>query len=497
MNAPYPIPFKPDWPAPDARLMRAEALPAPPLPLSDVLHPRLEQWVRDAAEAKGAPPDYVFAALLIVAASTIGNTRWVSPWSGWEEPPVLWTMCIGLPSAGKSPAIDAVLQPLRQVERRLRKAAEAEADALAERIEVAELAAKDWRAEVKAAVKAGEQSPPKPEAASIDAPPHIPRLIINDATIEKIGVILARQPRGILQVRDELAGWLEGMKRYSPSSDCPFWIEAFGGRSYAVERINREPVSIDMLTVGVLGGIQPAPFIRLLRTVDDDGLFARFLPIWPAPVPLRRPQLAPDMASMERILSQLVLLDFSTNEDGQSCPKVMSFAEGARELMDDFRQRVRDREAEADGLILSFLGKLPGMVARLSLVLTYLDWAVEGTTEPREIQTDDFRRAVHLVETYLLPMAGRAYAEASTSKTDRAARRLIGIIREKGWRSFTSRDVQRLDRAGLGKASDLDPALAALEEGDCIRPVEKSAKPQGGRPSRLFAVNPEVHALAG
>jgi hypothetical protein len=133
----------------------------------------------------------------------------------------------------------------------------------------------------------------------------------------------------------------------------------------------------------------------------------------------------------------------------------------------------------------------------LSLVLAYLDWAIEGAAEPREIKTDDFSRAVHLVEAYLLPMAGRAYAEASKSKTDRAARRLIGIIRKNRWQSFTSRDVLRLDRAGLGQAADLDPALAALEEGDCIRAVEEAAKPQGGRPSRLYAVNPAVHALTG
>jgi hypothetical protein len=39
---------------------------------------------------------------------------------------------------------------------------------------------------------------------------------------------------------------------------------------------------------------------------------------------------------------------------------------------------VRRWEAEAEGLLLSFVGKLPGMAARLSLVLAFLDWAAEG-----------------------------------------------------------------------------------------------------------------------
>lgn len=110
---PKKTPFNPSWPDPDPRFLRADLPPAPPLPLGDVLGPRLAAWVRDAAEAKGAPPDYVLAALLAVAGSTIGNARWVAPWRGWAEPPVLWAMCIGLPSAGHAmtPCTLATVRP--------------------------------------------------------------------------------------------------------------------------------------------------------------------------------------------------------------------------------------------------------------------------------------------------------------------------------------------------------------------------------------------------
>ncbi len=89
MNAPKPIPLAPDWPEPAARFLRSDLPPAPELTLRDVLGQRLAQWVEYAAEAKGAPPDFVFASLLAVAGATIGNTRWVSPWRGWAEPPVI------------------------------------------------------------------------------------------------------------------------------------------------------------------------------------------------------------------------------------------------------------------------------------------------------------------------------------------------------------------------------------------------------------------------
>lgn len=486
--------FTPSWPDPAPRYLRAELPPAPKLPLRDVLGPRLAQWVEDAAEAKGAPADYVFAAMLAVAGATIGNARWASPWRGWNEPPVIWAMCIGLPSAGKSPAIDAALQPLRKTERPLREAAKAQHKAWAEKAELAKLVESTWKENAKAAIKAGETPPDRPKGCEAGPPPHIPRLVVNDGTIERLGAILAQQPRGTLQMRDELAGWLEGMARYSGGgSDRPFWLEAFGGRGFTVERMGREPLTIDRLTIGVLGGIQPDRLKSLLFKSDDDGLLARFLPIWPEPAPIKRPQSWADEALMEAALERLLTLDLLTDEAGESRPWFIPFTEDARGLMDDFRLAVRGWEAGAEGLMLSFVGKLPGMAARLALVLGFLDWAADGAEEPREITHQHFGRAAHLVEAYLLPMARRAYADAATPKPERAAQRLVGIIREQRWQRFASRDVLRLDRAGLGSKAELDPALVLLIDGDCIRPIDPTVNPQGGRPQRLFAVNPAIH----
>jgi len=487
-------PFAPSWPDPDPRLMRAELPPAPELPLRDVLGPRLAQWVESAADSKGAPPDYVFVAVLAVAGATIGNARWASPWRGWAEPPVIWTMCIGLPSAGKSPAIDAALQPLREAERPLRDAAKVQHKAWAEKAELAKLAEQTWKEAAKAAIKAGDTPPDRPNGCDAGPPPHIPRLVVNDGTIEKWGAILARQPRGTLQMRDELAGWLEGMARYSGGgSDRPFWLEAFGGRGFTVERMGREPLTIDRLTIGVLGGIQPDRLKSLLFKSDDDGLLARFLPIWPEPAPLRRPQAWADEALMEGALTRLLTLDLVTDEAGETRPWFIHFTDDARGLMDDFRLAARGWEAGAEGLMLSFVGKLPGMAARLALVLGFLDWAAEGADEPHVITVQHFGRAAHLVEAYFLPMARRAYSDAAMPKADRAARRLVAIIREHGWQRFASRDVLRLDRAGLGSKAQLDPALALLTDGDCIRPIDPPVNPQGGRPQRLFLVNPALH----
>lgn len=496
-KTPEPVPFVPDWPPPLARFLREARPPAPPLPLEPVLGPALAQWVREAAEAKGAPADYVFGALLTMAGATIGNARWVSPWKGWHEPPLIWAMAVGLPSAGKSPAFDAVLHPLREAEKPLRAAAEKAMAEWAEQAEVARIVEAAWRDAVRASLKEGKAAPERPAGADPGTAPVIPRLVLNDATIERVAHLLGQQPRGVLQFRDELSGWLLGMERYAGGgSDRPFWLEAYGGRGFTVERMGRPPLTVDRLTVGAMGGIQPDRLKTLLFKSDDDGLLARFVPIWPEPVPVQRPGAWADEALIARVIDRLLALKMATNEDDELRPWFVHFTEPARDLMDTFRLACREWEADAAGLLLSFIGKLPGLAARLSLVLALLDHAAEGAPEPVEIEAQHFGRAAHLVEAYILPMARRAYAEASVPADERAARAVVALIREQRWDTFTSRKVLRLERAGLDTARKLNPALTLLVEAEVLRSIENPPGPQGGRPQRLFAVNPAVHREA-
>lgn len=485
--------FAPIWGEADLRYLRPD-LPAPPdLPLEDVFGPVWAAWIKTAAEAKAAPPDYVAAGLLAVAGATIGNTRWASPWAGWAEPPILWTMAVGQPSMNKSPGFDAVLGPLRKLERAARVAAEADLAAFRERAEVAKLAEANWKEAAKAAVKDGKDAPAKPASASPGPEPIRPRFVMSDATVEKLGVILAGQPRGTLVFRDELAGWLQNMTRYSGGgSDRPFWLEAYGGRGFSVERLGRDPVHIDFLTVGVLGGIQPDRLKSLLFKSDDDGLLARFLPVWPLPAPIKRPTGGSDDAFLSRALDRLLALQMPLADDGAPRPWYVLFSEDAAALFQDFREAVRSWEAGAEGLLLSFIGKLPGLAVRLSLVLAYLDYAADGQTPPDGIGPVHLGRAAHFLEAYALPMARRAYADASVPKAERAARRLVSVIAESRLDRFTSREILKMEREGLRAKADLDPALIALEEADLIRRVNVEPGPKGGAPSRLYIANPAI-----
>ena len=64
-------------------------------------------------------------------------------------------MNIGNPSAGKSPAMDAVMAPLRALDARVREHAEAELARWQEDAEVAALHQEEWQKKVRKAVKDG------------------------------------------------------------------------------------------------------------------------------------------------------------------------------------------------------------------------------------------------------------------------------------------------------------------------------------------------------
>jgi hypothetical protein len=224
------------WPAPDTSILQSGRRDPPKFPL-DTLGPAWEEWVTRAASAAASPVDYVIAPLLSSASALIGNARWAQAAEGWAEPPHLWIGVVGDSGDGESPGADALMRSvLPEIERSM---ARDFPDKRREWQMLAELAnAKDekWKSEVRSAEKKASPPPTPPQKMDIGPEPQQPRLRQYDVTIEKVATLLATAaPKGLLIVRDELAGWIEGMTAYN-NSGRSFWLEAYGGRPYRVER---------------------------------------------------------------------------------------------------------------------------------------------------------------------------------------------------------------------------------------------------------------------
>src|SRR5712664_1413971 len=108
------------WPAPDPSLLEDGRPVVPAFPL-DVLPQPWREWVSDTAGGAGAPVDYVAQAVLGAVAGLCGAGVKACVTQSWSEPLILWQALVGAPSAGKTPALDAIGRPLASVEKLLRR----------------------------------------------------------------------------------------------------------------------------------------------------------------------------------------------------------------------------------------------------------------------------------------------------------------------------------------------------------------------------------------
>ena len=85
--------------------------------------------------------------------------------------------------------------------------------------EMAKAQLEAWQHDVRQAQKLGRPPPMGPEGVEAVPEPERPRLIQVDVTHEKVASVLATaSPKGVLMVRDELAGFLIGMNSYSDAA---------------------------------------------------------------------------------------------------------------------------------------------------------------------------------------------------------------------------------------------------------------------------------------
>lgn len=486
------------WPAPELALATAEALPAPPLPL-DLFPGRWPRWIARAAAAAGAPPDYVACALLPVVGAAIGNARWASPWDGWKHPPVVNVACVGLPSAGKSPAINAVAEPMAALEadlnedfeERMREWRTARQEAKERRIA--------WEAEVKEAVKRGTAPPPEPLGAREPDQPWKRRTCSTDPTMEAARDLSAANPRGLLLHRDELAGWIAGMDAYGNAkagAARAFWLQAYEGSRWTADRVKDGDNARDVphLTWAIVGGIQPDRLATLLLHGDDDGLSARFIYCWPEPSEdiSDPPNGAALPFAVKERLRRLRELPMPGDK-----PSILPFTAEAIDALQDARRTEKQMEREASGLFLSWLGKLPGMAVRLSLVFLYLDWLEQppGTPEPEAVDLDAIARALGFLFDYAVPMARRAFGEAALPEAERDARRLARwLLRQSPIpETLNARLLRRMAHGpGIPTPERIEAALRELAELHLVRPAPARAGGGKGRQRADWAVNPTL-----
>jgi hypothetical protein len=381
----------------------------------DIFGPLWKSELENFQKGSGAPIDYSAGSLLAIAGSLIANARRVSPQKKWKEPPILWMMLIGNPSARKSPSLFNVLEPLEKIEKVWYNDWVKQNSAWEEAKEKAKIIKKNFTGDVANL----------PKEAMIPPKPTVRRTIVMDATSEALTRLSLDNPRGLLNVRDEIAGWYSGMDRYQNKSggDRSMWIEAYGGRSYLADRVKDEGKGLRVrhLSIGLLGCIQPDRLKEITRSCND-GLAARIIPIWPENVdcdPADESEIQ-DSRLTEMAFERLSSLCCDENGD----PIAMPLSAAARQIFVPYsrelsrRNRAAEEAAEEISPLHGAYGKASGHILRVANILQHLWWAIDifgDGPPPQELSAEALNAAIQFREEYLMPMQRRVFADAETS----------------------------------------------------------------------------------
>lgn len=469
----------------DLALLADGCAPAPRLQLD--LFGSWGNWVATAAKAANAPADYVAGSLLSATAACIGNTRRALAGPDWREPCVLWFGLIGDPSCGKSPAMEAVLRAVRRIETEEAESFKPQLQDYEARVARVQVDLEIWKAEAQRSRKNGNDLPPKP---GLEAPPVPPRIICQDSTVEALGQILQGNPRGLLMVRDELAGWMAGMTRYDRSgASRAFFIEAYGARSFTIDRKSSPPLHIPHLAVSVVGGMQPDRFLSQIAKTDDDGLAARFLWVWPQPVAFEQPEHAPDLHRLQDALKRLRALPMAGLE-----PVELPLQRDAAAILYEFAGKQQNSIAHASGLLKSWRGKARGTVVRLALTLEHLFWAWDGQGQPpTHVSPKAVANAAALYENYFDPMAARVFIDTERPLEQRHAGAIARYLRDERLSEFTIRNLYKDWRVGgLRESKPTKAAVEVLVQAGFARKARVRSGGARGKGQDRYEVNESV-----
>jgi replicative DNA helicase len=192
---------------------------------------------------------------------------------------------------------------------------------------------------------------------------------------------------------------------------------------------------------------------------------------------------------------ELQALAASLTGSASDDPTVRTLDPQAGELLLAFERDLEPRLATGSGDLAHLAGwaaKLAGATCRLAALLHLASHLRDGWAQP--ITASTFAGAIRVAD-YLIGHARAVFDLMGADPRVDDARWLLDWIARTNQAQFSRRDAHQAARGRFPKATDLEPALALLEEHGYLRRIDADPPgPKGGRPpSPRFLVNPLPH----
>ncbi|WP_167759967.1 YfjI family protein [Paraburkholderia pallida] len=493
---------------------------AKPEPLPDSLKPvepfdmallpgSLQPWAQDIANRVQCPPDFIGATIIGALGIVIGRRVGVRPKlrDDWTEYGNQWVKLVGRPGVLKSPAMNAVLAPVKRIDLEASQRFENELALHESEAKVRKMRQDAAEKKAMATLKKNPDAVVNLHEAEALEPPKLTRYLVNDATVEKLGEICADNPQGVGVFRDELVSLLKGLDRDGQESARGFYLTGWNGNDgYVVDRIMRGHQRIEAVCLSLIGSTQPGRLSEYLRSAvaggaADDGLVQRFgVLVWPD-VPRQTWENVdcwPDAeakhtahAVFQRLIDadpvETWLAEVPTGPNGEpdGNPPFLRLGDEAASMFVEWRTELENelRAGDLHPAMESHLAKYRKLIPSLALIFHLAD----GGAGP--IAVEPMARALAW-SVYLRSHAERAYGSVLLAEMEGAKALLKRIKAGDIGDAFAARDVYHAKHwARLENAESVGKAISVLIEFGYLLPETLDT---GGRRKTVYRINPEV-----
>jgi len=454
----------------------------------DLLPDSVRGFVIDAADRMQAPIDFLAVTAMVAAGALVGRKALMKPkqLDNWAVAPNFWAACIGRPSAMKSPAISAALQPIRNIEQERQQAHKELIKDREIQARFLEAGAKNRKKAWESAAKSGDKEAARALMAEeeMQEAPTTPRLTVNNVTTAKLGALLSESDNGLLLERDELAGWLAVLNGKDAGEDRAFYLELYDRLTpYTHDRIERGTIRIEVPMLSIIGGIQPSKLAGVVRGAvsgeSDDGLIQRFqMMVYPeGEEAFAYRDRAPEPRTYAAYMGAMrELAGMPTPEND---PQEWRFTEAAQPAFVEWytNTMTRARSGDVNSAVESHLIKSPKAIVGLAPLMELLDGNSSGGVGIKATV-----QALAWAE-YLESHARRVYSSGVSSAT--AAAKVILHNKAKLPEVFTVRDTWK--KGWKGVTQDIaEDALDLLIDCNYLMATTTNTG-ANGRPTTRFA----------
>ena len=223
----------------------------------DIFPDRLKEIIHRKGIILSVEPEVVAHAKIAILSGAIGNSVRISPKTGFNVPPFVWSVLVAPTGSGKSPAINESMEYI--------EALQAESH-------------KKYQDEIKKYNNLKKQRTKSPNKSFPSCPPPVfKQLKISDITVEALADVFTTQPRGVILHRDELSGFMLSMDQYKDAkgSDKQHYLELFDAKPMTINRKMSAPKYVHNTGTAIIGGISPRVLPRIFHT---DSFYDGFLP---------------------------------------------------------------------------------------------------------------------------------------------------------------------------------------------------------------------------